>query len=223
MTAPLRPWSPPSSLYLVCSLWKMFRPRTQTSSLAGYSKGPLTTSSGRGGVCSPSLASPRGNQGPFLALVSCEQEPRDDQLPWLWMGHPSISGKSVHTQPCVQAFHTEEEPKIPVRPSGAQSSWEKGVRCPAHADPCPGTLHKNSRCCRDWRLTSAECILLLRERYLTKGRNYAAKHQIRTPEPWILKITKLDPLCQTQSLKAKDSKDLRCQGRGVGSTGLFEC
>ena len=27
----LRPWAPPCSLYLVCSLWKMSQPRTQTA------------------------------------------------------------------------------------------------------------------------------------------------------------------------------------------------
>lgn len=41
--------------------------------------------------------------------------------------------------------------------------------------------NKNNRCCRDWRLTSAECIFSLRERYSTKRRNYVAKRQIRTP------------------------------------------
>lgn len=43
--------------------------------------------------------------------------------------------------------------------------------------------NRNNRCCKDQRLTSAECIFFLRKRYLTKRRNYAAKHQIGPPNP----------------------------------------
>lgn len=122
MTAPLA-WSPPSGLYLVCSLWKMSRPCTQTSYLAGYSKDPLTTSSAPRGT-SLSLPAADVTKKPPLALVSCKHRALEDegirpqtqcQLPH--KGHLCLAGEArAH----VQAAHaTEWEPKLPPSPSEA--------------------------------------------------------------------------------------------------------
>lgn len=145
---PLGPWSPPSSLYLVCSLWKMSQPRTQTSYLAGYSKGPSTISSAGGGICFPFLPRPQTRaRYPLLAMVTCEKSPGRERDWTQWTmpalppdGHHCILGKT-------EARTMKWDPQIPLSLSEAQSFQKARVHGSTHKALVP--LNKNNRCCKD--------------------------------------------------------------------------
>lgn len=166
----------------------MSRPRTQTNYLAGIFKGSLNNLFWRGWYL---LCFPPEPRHPLLASVRCEwgaqgdggAGPKLQRQPSPWKGHQCILGKSFHTQPSVQASHTRKrEPKTPLSPSEAQGSQKDGAGW-GHEGACALRPLATVTDAVEIRVPSAEWIPPLRERYCTKGRNYGAKQQIRTPNP----------------------------------------
>lgn len=158
-TAPSGVRSPPACLYLVCSLWKMSRPCTQTSYVAGFSKDPLNGffclgGEGEIGICSPPL--------PHQQSPDTTKMPTHTPSPASVRGTPDHRGSGPKGQCQAQARPASWERSSPVLASSHSTNQEaelpprQGSRaraactkpCTQSHLPSPGP-DRNNRCCSE--------------------------------------------------------------------------